>query len=288
MAIESHTEFLSIDTPEGPHQIAWQCWQKEGMESAPLLICVHGLTRNRHDFDFLAADLTDHYRVITTDIIGRGDSDRVVQPELYGYPLYVSQMVQLLAHLEKTTGEAKVDWLGTSMGGLMGMMVASSPHSPINRLIMNDVGPYIPLAALQRLAEYVGKAPAFLSLKDVEEYLRVVASPFGALTDAQWQHMARYSSRQNEEGMFQMSYDPAIAMAFQGIDADVDLSSIWNAVTCPVLVVRGLESDLLTADGAQVMAAKQGVQLVEVPGVGHAPALMSEEQIGLVRDFLVM
>lgn len=288
MAIESHTEFLSIDTPEGPHQIAWQCWQKEGMERAPLLICVHGLTRNRHDFDFLAAVMTDRYRVITTDIIGRGDSDRVVQPELYGYPLYVSQMMQLLTHLEKTTGEGTVDWLGTSMGGLMGMMIASSPHSPIDRLIMNDVGPHIPLAALKRLAGYVGKAPKFLSLKAVEEYLRIVASPFGALADAQWQHMARYSSRENEKGMFEMNYDPAIAMAFQGIDADVDLSSIWNAVTCPVLVVRGLESDLLTADGAQIMAEKQGVKLVEIPGVGHAPALMSEEQIAVVRDFLAM
>lgn len=288
MTIESHTEFLSIDTPEGRHQIAWQCWQKDGMDNAPLLICVHGLTRNRHDFDTLAAALTDHYRVITTDIIGRGESDRVSQPELYGYPLYVSQMMQLLAHLREKTGESAVDWLGTSMGGLIGMMIASSPHSPITRLIMNDVGPRIPLTALQRLAEYVGKAPIFSSQKEVEDYLRIVASPFGALTDAQWQRMALYSSRQNEQGMWEMNYDPAIAMAFQGIEADVDLTSIWDAVACPVLVIRGQESDLLTAEDAKTMTSKKSVQLVEIPDVGHAPALMSDDQIGMVRDFLVM
>lgn len=288
MTLESHTEFLTIDTPEGPHQIAWQCWQKEGMDNAPLLICVHGLTRNRHDFDFLAAKMADHYRVITTDIIGRGDSDRVNQPELYGYPLYVSQMMQLLAHLRETTGQSQVDWLGTSMGGLIGMMIASSPHSPITRLVMNDVGPWIPLAALQRLAEYVGKAPLFNALNEVEEYLRIVASPFGLLTDQQWQHMARYSARQNEQGMWEMNYDPAIALAFQGIDSDVDLSSIWEAVKCPTLVIRGEESDLLTADGAKYMQSKGGVSLATFPDVGHAPTLMSDEQIAVVRDFLVM
>lgn len=288
MTLESHTEFLSIDTPEGQHQIAWQCWQKEGMDNAPLLICVHGLTRNRHDFDALAIAMTGHYRVITTDIIGRGDSDRVAQPELYGYPLYVSQMMQLLAHLAKTTGETRVDWLGTSMGGLIGMMIASSPHSPIERLIMNDVGPYIPLAALQRLADYVGKAPKFSSSKEVEDYLRIVASPFGKLTDEQWAHMTRYSARQDENGMWVMNYDPAIAMAFQGLDSDVDLSAIWKAVACPVLVLRGMQSDLLTAEAAQKMAEKKGVFLIDIPDVGHAPALMSEEQISYVRDFLVM
>jgi len=288
MTLESHTEYLSIETPEGARKIAFQSWQRTGGGDAPLLICVHGLTRNRHDFDFIAHSMTACYRVVTVDIIGRGDSDRLQNPEHYGYPLYVSQMMQLLKHLASVTGETRCDWLGTSMGGLIGMMIAATPGSPIDRLILNDIGPEIPLAGLQRLSEYVGKAPPFFSFQEVEAYQRVVASGFGDLTDEQWNHMARYAATLESDGFYRMNYDPAIALAFEGLNEDIDLTPVWQAVSCPVLVLRGEDSDLLTAECAERMAEKRDVRLVSFPGTGHAPALFSEEQIAAVRDFLVM
>lgn len=288
MTLEAHTEFLSVDTPEGPHRMAWQCWQKSGMDDAPLLVCVHGLTRNRHDFDIIAAAMTGHYRVITVDILGRGDSDYLKDASHYGYPLYVSLMLQLLNHLKEETGETSVDWLGTSMGGLIGMMIAAQPHSPVARLILNDIGPYIPLQGLQRLAEYVGKAPLFTAASDVEEYIRIILSGFGPLTDAQWQHLARYAAAKNESGRWRMRYDPRIAMAFEGLSSDIDLQPVWSAVRCPVLVLRGENSDLLSAATVADMCSRPATVSATFADTGHAPALMCEEQISVIRDFLVM
>ncbi|PCI47420.1 MAG: alpha/beta hydrolase [Oceanospirillales bacterium] len=285
MSIVTRTETLVIDTPEGNRNIAWQMWQHPDKPDAPLVICVHGLTRNRHDFDMLAKVLAEDYRVITVDVIGRGDSDRLHDGQLYGYPLYVSQMMQLLEYLEEETGQSTCYWVGTSMGGLIGMMIAALPNSPINRLILNDIGPVIPLAALQRLGEYVGKAPTFHNIVGIEHYLRIVAQPFGPLTDAQWQHLARYSAEDTGGGVWQLRYDPQIALAFAGLDSDIDLTAVWTAVECPVLVIRGAESDLLTANTANDMLMREGTELAVIPGVGHAPVLMDDEQISLVSEF---
>lgn len=286
MALETHTHFYSVETPEGRKQLAFQMWQRSASETAPVLICVHGLTRNRHDFDEIASALASHYRVVTVDMIGRGDSDWLSDPTHYGYPLYISLMQQLMTHLEDITGEDRFDWLGTSMGGLIGMMIAASPATQIDRLVLNDIGPEIPVAGLKRLADYVGQAPAFSSLGEVEDYLRVIAAGFGQLSDAQWRTMATHAARKDESGNWRLTYDPAISNAFDGLSEDIDLTGIWKLVSCPVLVIRGEQSDLLTEEGLVRMCERKNTYHVTIPDAGHAPALLSDEEISAVRDFL--
>lgn len=279
---------LVIATPEGPHRIAWQQWQSSDEHDQPLIICVHGLTRNSHDFDFLARRLAQHGRVICPDILGRGDSDWLRTAALYGYPLYISQMQQLLTHLQQQHGNATFDWVGTSMGGLIGMMLAALPGgSGIRRLVMNDVGPFIPYASLARLGEYVGRGTLFHSLAEAEQYLRRVCEPFGPLTDEQWQHLARYGTEPWDGGL-RLRYDPAIAAGFALVSGDVDLSGVWQGVSCPVLVLRGAESDLLLAETARTMLQRPDTRLLEFPGIGHAPALMARDQIAAVESFLAV
>jgi len=280
---------LAITTPEGERRMAYQQWQHNDEAGQPLIICVHGLTRNSHDFDFIAPALCDAGRVICPDVLGRGDSEWMTTSALYGYPLYVSQMQQLLAHLSQQYGNPPVYWLGTSMGGLIGMMLAAMPGScGIEKLVMNDVGPFVPYAALQRLGDYVGKAPGFADVNEAENWLRKIAAPFGPLTDEQWQHLARYGTEADPQnsGKLRVRYDPAIADGFALVTGDVDLSMVWQAVTCPVLVVRGGDSDLLQRETARQMLQRADTQLVEFPGIGHAPMLMARDQIKAVCGFL--
>jgi pimeloyl-ACP methyl ester carboxylesterase len=272
-------------TAEGPHQGSYLFWPS-ARPHAPLLVCVHGLTRNARDFDVLAQALTEHYRVICPDVAGRGDSERLQNPELYGYPLYVGQLQQCLQHLALTYQVTEFDWVGTSMGGLIGMMLAAQPVCPLRKLVINDVGFFIPKAALERLSGYVGKGTEFADLAAVEVYLRDIASSFGPLTDDQWQHLARYSVEPHA-GRYRLRYDPAIAEAFSGVPlTDVDLSAIWQNVRIDTLLIRGGDSDLLLAETARTMAAQANVTLVEFPGIGHAPALMARDQLRAIRDFL--
>ncbi|WP_430460423.1 alpha/beta fold hydrolase [Thalassolituus sp. LLYu03] len=285
MSVERSTEYLQVVTPEGPRRMAYQRWTDTTQTPTRLLICVHGLTRNSRDFDALAERLAGEYLVICPDVLGRGDSDWLVQSALYGYPLYLAQMQQLLLTLAAQTGLNDCDWVGTSMGGLIGMMLAAQPDSMIRRLVMNDVGPFIPYAALARLGQYVGKAPLFDSVASAEAFLRVVAAPFGPLTDDQWRHLAEHGTEPCE-GQLRLRYDPAIAEGFALVTGDIDLSVVWNAVTCPVLVIRGGESDLLLAGTARSMLQRPDTQLVEFPGIGHAPMLMARDQINAVEHFL--
>jgi pimeloyl-ACP methyl ester carboxylesterase len=269
--------------PHGFHRVAYTEWGDPS--NRRILVCVHGLTRQGRDFDALATALGGTYRVACPDVAGRGRSDWLLHREDYGYPLYLADMASLIARL----GVDEVDWVGTSMGGLIGLMLAAQPNSPIRRLVLNDVGPFVPKAALARLAAYVGADPRFASLAEAEAYLRRVHAPFGPLDDAQWRHMAEHSVRRGPGGGFALHYDPAIAEPFLRDDLqDVDLWPLWNAVRCPVLVVRGSESDLLLPETAQRMLTEgPEAELVEIPGVGHAPALMSDEQIGYVRQWLL-
>jgi pimeloyl-ACP methyl ester carboxylesterase len=203
----------------------------------------------------------------------------------YGYPQYLADMTALIARLDV----AAVDWVGTSMGGLIGMMLAAQPGTPIRRLVLNDIGPFIPKAALERIADYVGLDPRFEDLAALEAYLRRVHAPFGPLTEDQWRHLAEHSARPLDEGGFGLAYDPRIGDAFRGDKPleDVDLWPVWDAVRCPVLVLRGAESDLLLADTAREMRRRgPRARVVELPGVGHAPALMADDQIAPVRDWL--
>jgi pimeloyl-ACP methyl ester carboxylesterase len=282
--------------PKGLHQMAYAEW---GDPANPrVLVCVHGLTRVGRDFDFLAQRLSRHYRVVCPDVVGRGRSDWLPDAAHYGVPQYVGDMVTLIARL----GVDKVHWVGTSMGGLIGMALAALPDSPIERLVLNDVGPVVTATSLRRIADYVGKAPKFADIEAADRYIRAVSAPFGPLTDEQWRHLTIHATRPvaqgggehgpeegREEG-FEMGYDPDIgkpmqAMLFLG---DIELWNLYDAIRCPTLCVRGAESDLLTRDTLQQMAVRgPKARTVEMAGVGHAPVLMDVAQTAPVERFLM-
>lgn len=269
--------------PHGFHAMAYAEWQ--GPPDAPTLVCVHGLTRNGRDFDALAEALAAHYRVVCPDVVGRGRSEWLSHPEDYGYPLYLADMAALLARLDVP----EVDWVGTSMGGLIGMLMAALPGAPIRRLIVNDVGPLIAREGLERIASYVGRDPGFSDIGALEAHLREVARSFGPLSDAEWRHLAAHSVRSKPDGMLGLAYDPRIGDAFKDVAlGDIDLWAQWDAIRVPTLVLRGAESDLLRRADAEAMTRRgPRAKLVEFPGIGHAPALMAADQIAVIRDFLL-
>ena len=263
------------------HGLAWTEW---GPQDGAPVICVHGLTRNGRDFDALAAHLAAQgRRVLCPDLPGRGASDWLPYPALYTAPSYVVALAHLLARLD-----GPVDWVGTSLGGICGMMVAAGQGHPIRRLVLNDVGARVPAAATARIAEYIGETLAFSDLDALEAHLREVHAPFGALDDGYWRHMAQHSHRLLPDGRFAMHYDPAIAQPIrQAPPGPVDLTALWSLVQVPVLLLRGAESDVLDEETAQEMALRPGVECVTLPGIGHAPALADPAQIALVARFLV-
>lgn len=295
--------FFLSPGPGSFHRIAYTEW---GPPASPrVALCVHGLTRNGRDFDVLAGALTDDYRVICPDVPGRGLSDWLDDPARYGYPLYLADMKALVKRVTGGPQEPlwrrlsrwlagrprvpQVDWVGTSMGGIIGMMLAAGEASPIRRLVLNDVGPLVPATALNRLADYVGKDPRFDTPEAFEGYVREIYRAFGPLSGEQWRHLARYSHRRAPDGRYAPNYDPAIGAAFaRPFEQDLELWSVWDAIRCPVLVLRGADSDLLTRETVRRMQERgPGARLVEFPGVGHAPALMAADQIRAVRDFLM-
>ncbi|HEX7389965.1 MAG TPA: alpha/beta fold hydrolase [Acidiphilium sp.] len=252
-----------------------------GNPAAEAVVCVHGLTRNGRDFDPLAEALSDRFHVICPDLPGRGKSDWLADAALYQPPSYVIALAHLLAWLNKP-----VAWVGTSLGGICGMMIAAAPHTPVTRLVLNDIGARIPAAALARIRDYMMAAPEiFPAMAALEAHLRNVHAPFGPLTDPQWAHLARHSSRRVEGG-FALHYDPKIAEPLRAaIPMEADLSPIWHSVRVPTLVIRGAESDLLTEPVFEGMA-KDGAKTLIVPGCGHAPALMDSLTIETIRAFL--
>ena len=270
--------------PSGLHRMAYTEW---GVRDNPrVLICVHGLTRNGRDFDALAEAMSGHYRVICPDVVGRGQSGRLRDPAGYGIPQYVADMVTLIARLNVDS----VHWVGTSMGGLIGMALAAQECTPLRKLVLNDVGPLITVESLQRIATYVGSDPKWASFDEALAYVKLISAPFGQLSEAQWHHLTETSIVQRADGRWAFRYDPRIAEPFKAafVDKDIDLWPIYAGITCPTLVVRGAESDLLTRDTWQQMGAcGPQAQLAEIPGVGHAPMFQSDEQIAIVRDFLL-
>jgi pimeloyl-ACP methyl ester carboxylesterase len=296
--------------PHGFHRVAYAEWGDH--DARHLVVCVHGLTRNCRDFDELASYLAVRgCRVVCMDVVGRGDSDWLENKADYGFAQYVADAAALLARitapkatlLSRLQGEGrvhKIDWVGTSMGGLIGMMVAAEPRSPIRHLVLNDVGPLIPWSALARLKlASTGEGARFESLEQVEAYLRDACSSFGPLKDRQWRGLAAHGSRRGSDGRYALAHDPAIVSTLRAgggagvaFGADfffgIDLWKIWDAVKCPTLVLRGAQSDLLLESTVRQMQTRgPAVQAVEFPGVGHAPWLMSEEQIRPVADFLL-
>jgi pimeloyl-ACP methyl ester carboxylesterase len=272
---------ISCLGPHGFHRVAYTEWA--GPPGAPTVLCVHGLTRNGRDFDDLAGALSCRFRVVCPDVAGRGRSEWLNHAGDYGYPLYLTDMAALIARLD--VGE--IDLVGTSMGGLIGMMLAAQPGTPIRRLVVNDIGPLIAKEGLLRIAGYVGADPVFADLAELEAYLREVAASFGRLSDAQWRRMAEHGARRRPDGTLGRAYDPAIAEAFKTVKDDIDLWPVWDAIRCPTLVLRGAQSDLLRgADAAAMTARGPRARLVEFPGIGHAPSLMAADQIAAVEDFL--
>lgn len=273
--------------PHGFHRLSYTEWGRRDA-SAPVLVCAHGLTRNGRDFDFLARALEGGHRVVCPDMPGRGESEWLPHADDYGFPVYVGDMAALIAR----TGAENVDWLGTSMGGLIGMMLAAQPGSPVRRLVLNDVGPHIPRAALGRISEYVGADPRFAGIDGVESYLRQIHAPFGRLTRDQWRHLAVHSARRLPDGTYALRCDPRIGIAFRAQPSeDANLWPVWDAVRCPVLLLRGAESDLLSDRTVQEMRlrgpGKDRMEVREIPAVGHAPALMAADQIEIVAKWLL-
>ena len=272
---------------KGFHRVHYVEWGDPDAERVAIL--VHGLTRNGRDFDVLAQALQPDFRVLCPDVAGRGASDWLPAKEDYGYPQYCADMTALIARATAGGRPRRIYWVGTSMGGIIGMLLASRPNSPIVRLVVNDVGAVIPKAALQRIGAYVGKDPHFKTLDDMEATVRLVSAPFGSLTNAQWRHITVTGAKQHGDGSWGFCYDPGIAIAFQAqTHADVDLWQYWDAITCPTLLMRGAQSDLLLKDTATAMTRRGPCpRLIEFEGIGHAPMLMADDQIRTVRDFLL-
>ena len=304
--------FLSL-SQAGFHRIAYLDWGNPAAEH--VVVCVHGLSRNSRDFDFLARNLASHCRVICMDVVGRGDSEWLADKGDYRFSTYLADAAALIARItapappvafgtfrtrRTVRGPASIDWVGTSMGGLIGMLLAAKRGSPIRRLVLNDVGPFIPWSALYRLKGYVHDGRFFRSLAEVEAYLREACAPFGPLSDEQWHHLAEHSVAATATGEYRLRYDPAIGDTMRGARADpefpmgpnflsgIDLWNTWAEIRCPTLVLRGAESDVLSRDTLlQMQARRPGVEVLELPGIGHAPALMSYDQIAAVREFLL-
>ncbi|MBB3193989.1 alpha/beta fold hydrolase [Roseateles terrae] len=273
-------------SPCGLHQMAY--WEWGQADNPRVLVCVHGLSRQGRDFDAVARRLSDRYRVICPDVVGRGESDWLGDPRNYQLPQYVSDMVTLLARL----GVSQVDWLGTSMGGLIGLALSAMPSSPVGRLILNDVGPTIEYVALQRIAGYLGRAPQFETCQQGAEYLRGISEGFGPHTDEQWLELSRPMFKADGDRC-RLHYDPRIGQGLAGLTPELakageaQLWAAYDAVRCPTLLLRGTESDLLSAATAQAMTLRgPRARVVEFAGVGHAPTLVTAEQIAVVEAFL--
>jgi pimeloyl-ACP methyl ester carboxylesterase len=278
--------FVLCLSTKGFHRMHYTDWGDAA--NSRVVICVHGLTRNGRDFDALAQALQADFRVVCPDVAGRGRSDWLDAKEGYVYPQYAADMTALIARIT-AGGEKAIYWVGTSMGGMLGMLFASQPKTPVGKLVLNDVGTLIPKASMERIGAYVGKDPRFKTFEETVAYVRMVSAPFGSLTDSQWRHLTEHNSKQHADGSWGMNYDPGIGLPFQkGPLADIDLTGYYDAIACPTLLLRGAQSDLLLHDTALAMTQRgPKPRLVEFANVGHAPMLMAEDQIKVVRDFLL-
>ena len=271
----------------GLHRMAYWEWGDAG--NPRVLVCAHGLSRQGRDFDTLSLALEGSYRVVCPDVVGRGKSDRLADPMGYQIPSYVADMVTLLARLDAET----VHWVGTSMGGLIGMGLASLPQSPISRLVLNDVGPTIEAGALARIGTYLGAPVRWGSIDEAADYLLSISKGFGPHTREQWLALTRPMLVENGDG-YVPHYDPAIGVPFRAVTPELAAAgqaALWHsydAIACPTLLLRGADSDLLSRTTAMAMTGRgPRARLVEFAGVGHAPTLVAPDQVAVVREFLL-
>jgi pimeloyl-ACP methyl ester carboxylesterase len=283
----SERSFLSLNS-HGYHRIVYTDW---GDPAGKPLICVHGLTGNGHDFDFIAPALAhEGFRVIAADLPGRGRSDFLPNPLDYNYRQYTQDLMALLTHLDLADSHT-VDWLGVSLGGLLGIALAGIPNSPIRRLILNDVGPEVPKAALDFIHQVISNLYVFDTIKDMEDRMRATRGlTWGPVTDDQWLHMAEHNARALEDGSITYGYDPAIADIFKTEPTGpADLWPSWKKIHQPTLLIHGAKSVVLTSDIIQKMRqTKSGALLdvVQFADCGHVPSLMAPQQIEIVSRWL--
>ena len=287
---EPRLEHVQCLDTQGLHRMAY--WEWGEPDNDRVLVCVHGLSRQGRDFDALAQALCEDYRVVCPDVVGRGRSDWLADPMGYQVPAYVADMVTLLARLKAR----ELDWVGTSMGGLIGLGLASLPGSPVRRLVLNDVGPTIQAEALARIGTYLGQPQRFATLDEAADYLQSISQGFGRHTREQWLALSRPMVKPVNDAQGEgltLHYDPAIALPFRAITPEMAAAGqamLWqryDALTAPTLLLRGAESDLLTHETALAMTQRgPRAILKEIADVGHAPMLNVPDQIALVREFL--
>jgi pimeloyl-ACP methyl ester carboxylesterase len=273
--------------PKGLHRMAY--WEWGDAANPRVLVCAHGLARQGRDFDTLATALAAGWRVVCPDVVGRGQSDFLKDPSGYIIPTYVADMVTLVARLNVE----RVAWVGTSMGGLIGLALAALPGSPIHRLVLNDVGPVIEFAALERIGTYLGAPLRWPDEAAAADYLWSISQSFGPHSREQWLALCRPQLKPAPEGGLMSHYDPAIALPYRSFTPELAkagetlLWASYDALRCPTLLLRGAQSDLLSAATAQAMAQRgPRARLVEFESVGHAPTLVAPDQVACVRDFL--
>lgn len=280
----SHVQCLDA---RGLHRMAY--WEWGDAHNPRVLVCAHGLSRQGRDFDTLAQALCQDYRVVCPDVAGRGRSDWLADPAGYQIPLYVADMVTLLARLDAQ----ELHWVGTSMGGLIGLGLAALKDSPIRRLVLNDVGPAIQFEALQRIGTYLGQPLRWSSLDEAADYMLSISQGFGPHSREQWLALTK-PMLVPDGGGFKPHYDPAIAVPFRAVTPELArggealLWQAYDAIRCPTLLLRGADSDLLSHATAQAMTQRgPQARLHEFAGVGHAPMLVQPEQVAVVREFLL-
>ena len=291
-------DFIHCPDAQGGHRMAY--WRWGNPASSHVVLCVHGLTRQGRDFDTLAQALCDKagdaLQVICPDVAGRGQSEWLKDPQGYQIPFYAADMLALLAQLQPGT----LDWVGTSMGGLMGIAVAGQPDLPpfakVRRLVLNDVGPVIEWQALQRIGQYLGKVPMFDTEQEAADALWAIASSFGPHTPEQWMTLTRPQIKPADDGSGRLTlrYDPALAEPFKAVtpeSAAQGEAMLWQAydqITAHTLLLRGADSDLLASATAHAMTQRgPKARLIEFAGVGHAPTLVAHDQVDAVVSFLL-
>jgi pimeloyl-ACP methyl ester carboxylesterase len=286
-----HTTYISLPAPSNPAQLRKIAVHEWGEAQNPnIVLCAHGLSRNAQDFRFLAEALAPHYRVLCPDMAGRGESDWLVNKNDYNYMTYASDVVAILLHL----GITKVDWVGTSMGGIIAMMLAAQQPLLVKRLVINDIGSTVSAQGLKRILSFVGSKTVFDTRAEAMQTLKTYLQPFGITTESEWEYMCDVSFKKTQNGNYQFAYDPEITKPLRDATelagkevTDIDLSMFWNALQCPVLILRGADSDILSRSTAEAMLKRPFVtKLVEFPAVGHAPALLSANQIKVITDWL--
>lgn len=278
----------------------WE-WGEEASTSRHVVVCVHGLTRQGRDFDVLARELLVRNPQLTVwcpDVVGRGVSDWLPQPMGYQIPVYVADVMHWLAQSHAQHPIARLDWLGTSMGGVMGLILAAQPDAvrsfPLSRLILNDVGPSLPWAFVERLRTYVGRALVFPSVEEGAGALRDISSGFGPHSDEDWLNLCRPMFKPHAGGGVELHYDPGIVVPIQQLSHEVFLQSetllwsLYDQITCPTLLLRGQQSDVLTQATAQAMTQRgPRARLMQFPHTGHAPTLVDPNQSRPVLDWLL-